>query len=577
MSDSQFWDLIQSGSVSRRGFLHGAAVTSAAAILAACTGGTATAPRRSLSTRPSSSAIERITAGQIEAAKALPTEVLQRLWRGWRPDRGGEVITVPRGFDFFDGGISHSTPWPYTQDIPMVWYGPGVIPSRGAISRPVTAVDIAPTMARMIGFSDFHAPDGEPMEEVLPKGGVQPKLVVVLVWDAAGNYVLDLWPEEWPNLKGLLRNSTRYTHATVGSSPSTTAPFHATLGTGAFPRRHGVLDNFVRMPSGKLVDPWRNGPGSMLEQTLADMYGPAMGHRAKVGAFATLPWHLGMLGHGSTDPKHRPLAVLRMKGAPTGGSNGADAGAEGISWGLSDAQAPHYRFPSYINDLPPISRYFPYADRADGTMDGLWRGHVIPDLKSGFDTPARVPYQNRAIFEVIKREGFGHHEKPDLLFLNYKLIDEIGHKFTSSSLEMRDCIKAQDENLPVLIDFLDRQVGKGTWVLLITADHGHTADPEVSGGFRIKEPRMDAALEGHFDASPDNPLVQKIRPGWLFIDREAFARAGVTTDQVSAWLTTLTKHDTAGDLGTVPVGQRGDKVVQAAFPATVLDNVVRPA
>jgi hypothetical protein len=85
---------------------------------------------------------------------------------------------------------------------------------------------------------------------------------------------------------------------------------------------------------------------------------------------------------------------------------------------------------------------------------------------------------------------------------------------------------------------------------------------------------MDAALEHHFDASPDNPLVQKIRPGWLYIDQQAFARASVTTDQLSRWLTALTKHDTAADLSTVPVGQRGDKVVQAAFPATVLDKVV---
>jgi hypothetical protein len=399
----------------------------------------------------------------------------------------------------------------------------------------------------------------------------------VLVWDAAGNYVLDdLWPKEWPNLKSLLHKSARYTNATVGSSPSTTAPFHATLGTGAWPRRHGMLDNYVRLPNGKLGDPWRNGPGLMLGETLADQYGPSMGKRALVGLIATLPWHLGMLGHGSTNPKHQPIAVLRDKGATgdAAAAGGTDAGAEGIAWGLNAHDAPLYKFPRYINDLPKIDHYFPYADRMDGVADGTWRGHDILSLKLGFDTPARVPYQNRAISEVIKREGFGHHEKPDLLFLNYKLIDEIGHKFTSSSLEMRDCVKAQDENLPVFIDFLNRQVGKGEWVLLITADHGHSADPLVSGGFRIKELRMDHVLEAHFEAAPDSPLVQKIRPGWLFIDRDAFAKAGVTTDQVGSYLTTLTKHDTAGDLSTVPTGRREDKVIQAAFPATVLDKVV---
>ena len=578
MPDSQFWDIVEGGSVSRRGFLHGAALTSAAAVLAACTGGAASAPSTTAGARLSRHAIDRLVEGQVQAARGLPKEVILRLWRGWRADRAGEIITVPKGFDFFDGGISHSTPWPYTQDIPMVWHGPGVIPVRGAVNRPVTSADIAPTLARMIGFSEFHAPDGDPMEEVLPANGVQPKLVVVLVWDAAGNYVLNLWPKVWPNLKALLANSTRYTQATVGSSPSTTAPFHATLGTGGFPRRHGVLDNFIRTPSGDLRDPWAQGPSGMLGHTLADLYGPAMGDRAAVGLFATLPWHLGMLGHGSTDPKRQPIAVLRMKGlnaaAKAASSGKAETGAEGIKWGLTDAQASHYRFPSYINDLPPIKAYFRYADLADGVADGKWRGHDIPSLKLGFDTPARIPYQNRAIEEVIKREGFGHHEKPDLLFLNYKLIDEIGHLFTASSPEMRDCIKAQDENLPKFVDFLDRQVGKGKWVLFITADHGHTADPSVSGGFRIRETLADGHVEQHFGASPQHPLIEKFRPGWLYIDREAFARAGATTGEVGRYLTTLTKHDVTVDPTSIPTGSRSDRVVQASFPATVLDKLV---
>ena len=83
------------------------------------------------------------------------------------------------------------------------------------------------------------------------------------------------------------------------------------------------------------------------------------------------------------------MAVLREKGATEGG--------EGITWGLSAQTSPFYRFPDYVNDLPPIKSYFDMADRADGTRDGMWRGHDIPSLKAGFDTPARIPYQERAI------------------------------------------------------------------------------------------------------------------------------------------------------------------------------------
>ena len=48
------------------------------------------------------------------------------------------------------------------------------------------------------------------------------------------------------------------------------------------------------------------------------------------------------------------------------------------------------------------------ADAADGTKDGRWRGHSIDAAQGGFHTPARVPFQTRAIQEVITREGFGH-------------------------------------------------------------------------------------------------------------------------------------------------------------------------
>ena len=114
---------------------------------------------------------------------------------------------------------------------------------------------------------------------------------------------------------------------------------------------------------------------------------------------------------------------------------------------------------------------------------------------------------------MIRREGFGHHDRPDLLFINYKLIDEIGHKFTASSPEEGDCVHIQDANLPVLIRFLDRQVGKGKWALLITADHGHSANPALSGAFRIKVDSVESRLQHHFDPSPgSDPLIQKVRP-----------------------------------------------------------------
>ena len=556
MDHDRYWEEMARAVVSRRTLLRGAAGASLTAFLAACSGSSpvhrAGAPSSGASSIP-------VVAPEHIRRLRIPKVVIDRLWRGYRADRGGDLITVPRGFNFFDGGISHTTPWPYTVDIPMVWYGPGVLPVRGKIDRPVTAADVAPTIARMIGFRGFDAPDGEPMEETLPPKGVTPRLVVVLVWDAAGNYVLNLWPRQWPHLRGLMRQSTWFSHATVGSSPSSTAPIHATIGTAAFPRRHGILDNYVRVPDGHLGDPWGVGPSALLIPTLGDVYAEEMTtDRALTGIFATLNWHLGMLGHGSKDAKRKPVAVLRERGAAVG--------AEGISWGLSPHTSPFFRFPEYVNDTPPIDTFFPFADASDGTRDGTWRGHDIASLKSGFNTPARVPYQHRGIERMIREEGFGHHDAPDLLFINYKIIDEVGHLFTSSSPEMHDTIKVQDANLPRLISFLDRQVGKGKWVLLVTADHGHSASPLVSGGFRIKDAAVEQQLEHRFR----DAVAEKVRPGWTFLDRPKLEQAGVTVGEASRFLAALTKVQASIQPDVVPAGDERDHVLDEAFPASFL-------
>src|SRR5438046_7850000 len=93
--------------VSRRTFLAAAAATPAALFLEACSRRTGPIGGRSPATPTMED--DPLLRAQLSAARSLPPEIRLRLWRGWRHDRGGEVITVPRGFNFFDGGITHST------------------------------------------------------------------------------------------------------------------------------------------------------------------------------------------------------------------------------------------------------------------------------------------------------------------------------------------------------------------------------------------------------------------------------------------------------------------------------------
>jgi hypothetical protein len=516
-----------------------------------------------------SSSVPEVPAGSLRAlACSLPHEWLLRTWRGWRPDRGAEIQMIPREYDFVGSGLPHVGPWPYVQDVPMLWYGPGHVPAQGAVARAVTVAGIAPTQARLLGFDGFHAPDGVPMDEAVVPGQQPPRLIVTMVWDAGGMDVLNAWSDAWPYLRSLIPQGTWYEHATVGSSPTSTAQIHATIGTGAFPDHHGVIAHRLRI-AGQITTPWSHGPQWLVDPTLADLYDRAMGNRPIVGELATVSIHLGMLGHGSMwGGGDKDLATTREV------ADASTLGAETYRWNLSPVLRQYYRFPSYVNDVPGFANDVRAVDAADGRIDGRWRNNDIAQLLQGFDTPARIPYQTRVLEEMIRREGFGADAVPDLLFVNYKEIDYISHVWSMNSLEMRDAVVAQDRALAELVSFLNRQVGAGQWVLVLTADHGSMISPKVSGGLQLSSTPIAAGINRTFDHDGDSThIVQLVQPTQIFVDTRELRRNGYTLAQVSQWIMGLTEKDVAGAGVHVAPDRAGDRAFEAAFPSAIMGDL----
>jgi predicted AlkP superfamily pyrophosphatase or phosphodiesterase len=213
-----------------------------------------------------------------DMARALGRDVVGSLHRGYVPNRSGEILLVPepwtvvgrwgreiRGPD--DPRTSHATPWAYHQRVPIILYGPGYIRGAARPDRPVDVTDIAPTLGSVIG-SSFVAPDGEVLGEALRPERVPspPRLAVVIALDGVGWNVLERWPEEWPVLRRLALEGTTYTNATIGSAPPLTAPIHANMGTGAYPRTHGMPEIVGRLPDGSIDEVYLSeGDPSLLE------------------------------------------------------------------------------------------------------------------------------------------------------------------------------------------------------------------------------------------------------------------------------------------------------------------------
>ena len=501
-----------------------------------------------------------------DAACAIPHQQLLRIWRGTDPERSGQIVFVPQEPNFVGTNFPHSGPWNYLQDVPLFWYGPGIVPALGRVERPVTLADVAPTQGKLLDFA-FDAPDGRALPEI-PKPDTPPPLIVTLIWDAGGLSLLDAFPNDWPVLRSMIPDGIWFDHASVGSSPSITPATHATIGTGAFPMHTGQTDAEFRLGD-DLVRAGALGPVLLMEPTLADLYDRAMGNEPLVGALASVTWHLNMASHGSLwGGGDRDIAVLRV---PTAADN---EGAEGTTWNLQGRYQPFYELPDYVNDLPPLSAYTEEIDRQDGALDGKWRDNSIEQYESGWATPARIPYQGAMVEEVIAREGFGDDPVPDLLFVNFKAIDHVSHIWSANSPEMQDTLAWQDEDLGRFVDFLDREVGQGRYVLLLTADHGAQFDPAVSGAFQVTPTELERDLNAAFPAAGGGSVFQAVRSSQIYVNEDTMASSGFSLEQISRFILDYThEQGNPDDAAPLPEAERSELVFSAAFPITLMDGL----
>lgn len=501
------------------------------------------------------------------ACERVDPEALLRTWRGVRGNRSGDILMIPKEPDFVNGGLTHATPYDYTQDVPVFLYGPGYV-RPGVYEKPITLADIAPTMAALLKFP-FQAAAGRPqLEALLPEAERSvPALVVTVIWDSVGNNVLERWPDAWPVLSSLRPDGAWFQDASVGASPSNTPVSHATIGTGAFPMDHGLVDVYIRR-HGQMEEPNEFGPGTLLLPTLADLYDAAMGNSPVVGTIGTLSDHVMMMGHGSDwEGGDRDIAVTREA------ERGPTTGIESTEWNLTEAMAPFYELPSYVNDLSPIEDYVDDVDRADGALDGKWRENDIALLGNGFDTPARSMFEQELVETVIEREGFGTDDVTDLLFVNFKTTDKIGHLFSADGIEMADTVTSQDAALERFVEYLDTTVGEGRWVMVLAADHGTQNDPDATGAFMIDADKLRAGLAEAFDDDDEIPLVQKLRPSQIWIDRDELREGGATLLDVSTWLLGLTRADTFMSSAPPAPDEQDLPAFAAVLPSAAVANL----
>ncbi|MBA3628709.1 MAG: alkaline phosphatase family protein [Actinobacteria bacterium] len=496
---------------------------------------------------------------------SLPLETLRRIRRGYFPGRSPDVMVVPREPNFFGAfvGQSHSGPWDYVQRVPLVFYGPGFIRSQGSLSldREVTLADLAPTYAELLDTpspSDVGAPINEVLVPEANRPG-RPKLILTIVWDGGGTNVLDAWPDAWPNLATMMAQGSSIEDVVVGSSPSVTPAVHTTMGTGAFPKQHGVVGIPVRV-NGAIKAAYPNKTASnLLLPSLADVYDPATGNQAKIGMLAFKSWHLGMIGHGAYRPRgDKDIAVI---------VDTQERLVTNRRW---------YTFPQSLKQVPGLQGDIRSVDLDDGRLDSTWRGHeILRDPVLRRDTPAWTLYQTTLIKALLERERFGEDEIPDLFYTNYKQPDEVGHAWNMLLPEMRPTLRYVDDALGDLTHWLDRVVGRRQWVVALTSDHGQGPLAESSGAWPINMTELIGDAEERFGMAAGE-LVAESSPVGFWIDQGALESGRISAEGVARWLLGYRLEDNVEPGSEVPAGYRDrvrEPILSAAFPSVALGRI----
>jgi len=105
-------------------------------------------------------------------AKRIPDPALAaKLRHAFHPARSGDVILVQKPNWYLHPqpdayATMHGSPYRYDTHIPLIFVVPGVAPRE--ISRPVRAVDMAPTLARILGLDSLPQASGKILPETVP-------------------------------------------------------------------------------------------------------------------------------------------------------------------------------------------------------------------------------------------------------------------------------------------------------------------------------------------------------------------------------------------------------------------------
>jgi predicted AlkP superfamily pyrophosphatase or phosphodiesterase len=392
------------------------------------------------------------------------------------------------------------------------------------------------------------ASDPRGLQAVVPTAPAlpPPSLIVLITIDQfRGDYLDRFGPQLRGGLARLSRTGAWFTNAHHDHAITETAPGHATLLSGRFPRSTGIMAN-------------RFG--------VDDDAAPLLGEPTSVGASPKRFQGTTLIDWLRTkDSRSRTLSVsMKDRGAilPVGRSRA------NVYWYYPDGRfttSRYYRdsLPGWVNRfnarrmpqsfagkiwtlLLPDTAY-KEADSVSVEMGGrnFVFPHPIPDDGATAATAIRVsPWMDEITLDFaldgLTALSLGETSRTDVLAISLSATDLIGHGFGPDSREMHDNILRLDRNLGAFIDSLFKLRDSSRVAFVLTGDHGVGTIPELAARsvkptpVRVIASTLAAVLHGMVVAANIDTTLVDLDQQVVVADRNALKTRTAGLDSVLA-------------------------------------------
>ncbi|MFA3782239.1 alkaline phosphatase family protein [Melioribacteraceae bacterium 4301-Me] len=389
----------------------------------------------------------------------------------------------------------------------------------------------------------------------------RPKLVVGIVIDQMRYDYLKrfepLFGED--GFKRLERNGCNFTFAHFNYVPTYTAPGHASIYTGTTPYYHGIIAN----------DWYDKTTKKMISSVESKSYS-VVGSNAKKAASpnklmaTTITDQLKIV----TNNKARVFSVsLKDRAAVLSGGHLADA-----AYWYDDSSGNFVSSSYYMKSLPQWVIDFNNKKLAEKFVAEKWelsfakekyltnndkskKLNVFNEENTNFphsfeNVPSENKYQLleitpfgnelllKFVQELIQNEKIGQNKFTDFLAVSFSSTDYIGHKYGPNSLEVEDTYVKLDRQIAELLNTFDKYVGKGNYLLFLTADHGvaesidFLEEEKLPTGFLNTRSFIDSLSFFVGNTFGNKNLIENYSNNQIFLNHELINRMKLNKNEV---------------------------------------------